>query len=260
MSESCPSRAGTARQRPPPTDDGAGVERARRRCGAGEAPVRDPGPDRVGLAVRVGARAGRLWPVKRRSLALPVPSAVRRTLPALAAGAIAVTLTAGCQVFSPVQTDVAYAPADGVPVDIGQLALRDLVLVGDGSGEAVVSGSAVNLGGETITMQLQPEADPATGAAGSRRAARAQAARAGQPRRARPPVRRCRRQAGLDRQRQDHLQPGRDDPGAGAAPASAQLLLDDHADAGGHAGRRDADRHRDDDRLTRGRPQTASNL
>ncbi len=103
--------------------------------------------------------------MKRRSLVLPVPSAVRRTIPALAAGAVAVALTAGCQVFSPVQTDVPYAAADGVPVDVGQLALRDLVLVGDGKGEAVVSGSAVNLSGESITMQLQPEADPATGAA-----------------------------------------------------------------------------------------------
>ncbi|MEO7752704.1 MAG: hypothetical protein ABIS35_04765 [Terracoccus sp.] len=105
--------------------------------------------------------------MKRRSLALPVPSAVRRTLPALAAGVTAVALTAGCQVFSPVQTDAPYVAADGVPVEVGQLALRDLVLVGDGTGEVVMSGSAINLGGDAMTVQLQPEADPATGAAGT---------------------------------------------------------------------------------------------
>lgn len=97
----------------------------------------------VGTAAR--ARAGRLSPVKRRFLA----PAARATV-----GAAAVALLAsGCAVFSPVTTNLQYDPADGVPATVGDLALRDLVLVG-GDGEAVVSGSAVNLGHETLTVQF----------------------------------------------------------------------------------------------------------
>jgi hypothetical protein len=81
------------------------------------------------------------------------------------AGVALAAVTTGCQVNSPVQTNVPYIPADGVPAEVGQLAVRNLVLVGDGTGTAVVSGSAINLGAEDMTVQIAPQADPnATGA------------------------------------------------------------------------------------------------
>lgn len=69
----------------------------------------------------------------------------------------ALTLISGCALSNPVQTNVAYMPADGVSTDIGQLAIRDLLLVSSGSGAAVLSGSARNAGSETLTVQLTPQ-------------------------------------------------------------------------------------------------------
>ncbi|GAA2469542.1 hypothetical protein [Terrabacter carboxydivorans] len=99
--------------------------------------------------------------MKRRFLA-PAPArrpSTRRVTTVLAGVALAL-VTTGCQVNSPVQTDVAYQPADGVPADVGHLAVRDLLLVGDGSGTVVVSGSAVNLGDQDMTVQIAAQADP----------------------------------------------------------------------------------------------------
>ncbi|MER7071964.1 hypothetical protein [Terrabacter sp. NPDC000476] len=98
--------------------------------------------------------------MKRRIPALTPRRPSRRRVPAVLAGVALAVVTAGCQVNSPVQTDVAYVPADGVPVDVGNLALRDLVLVGDGNGTAMISGSAVNLGNESMTVQIAPQGDP----------------------------------------------------------------------------------------------------
>lgn len=103
----------------------------------------------------------------RRFLA-PTPASAshaRRAAAALSGLAVA-TLASGCMVFNPVQTDVPYEPADGVSADVGQLALRDLVLVG-GGGSVVVSGSAINLGNEPITMQVAPQAGGGASASGS---------------------------------------------------------------------------------------------
>lgn len=83
---------------------------------------------------------------------------ITRLVSALVAGAAVVAVTAGCQSNSPVQTDVPYVPADGVPVDVGQLAIRDLLFVGDGSGPAVISGSAINLGEDPMTVKIAPQA------------------------------------------------------------------------------------------------------
>lgn len=91
--------------------------------------------------------------MKRR---LPPQTPVRRTLTALAAAAVVTVGTAGCQVFSPVQTEVPYAPADGVQANLGSVAIRDLVLVVSGSGDAVVSGGLVNQGTEPVTVQITP--------------------------------------------------------------------------------------------------------
>jgi hypothetical protein len=78
-------------------------------------------------------------------------------------------VASGCQVLSPLQTAQPYRPADGTPAMVGQLAVRGLVLVGDGSGPAVVSGNASNLGNQRMTVKLeaQPSATEPAGAAPS---------------------------------------------------------------------------------------------
>lgn len=60
------------------------------------------------------------------------------------------TLTAAlslsaCELASPVTTDMPYEPADGVSVDAGDIAVRDLLVISEGDGAAgVVSGLVVN--------------------------------------------------------------------------------------------------------------------
>jgi hypothetical protein len=95
---------------------------------------------------------------------------VRRAL-AAGAGLLVVGVTAGCQVNNPVQTDVPYQPADGVAANVGELAVRGLVLIGDGTGPVVISGSATNKGTESMTVQIAAQpgatADPSAPQGGS---------------------------------------------------------------------------------------------
>jgi hypothetical protein len=70
-----------------------------------------------------------------------------RAAAALRASALAgaVLLASGCAVFSPVQTDYDYDAADGVPLTIRGLDLRDLaVVVPEKGGTGIVVGQAVN--------------------------------------------------------------------------------------------------------------------
>lgn len=70
-----------------------------------------------------------------------------RAASALRASALAgaVLLASGCAVFSPVQTDYDYDAADGVPLTIQGLDLRDLaVVVPAKGGTGIVVGQAVN--------------------------------------------------------------------------------------------------------------------
>jgi hypothetical protein len=72
---------------------------------------------------------------------------LRRLLPVAALGA-ALALSA-CQTQSPIQTDVPYTPADGVPVDLGAVQIRDLVVVGAAKDQpGVLTGSLVNTSSE----------------------------------------------------------------------------------------------------------------
>ncbi len=87
---------------------------------------------------------------------LPQSRAVRAIAALVTATALTVT-TAGCEVFSPTQTDVPYVPADGVQTDLGAVAVRDLVLVLTGTGGAMVSGGLVNSGKESVTVQFTPQ-------------------------------------------------------------------------------------------------------
>lgn len=104
-----------------------------------------------------------------------LPSAARvlravspRRLAGAAVSAVAVVgLTAGCLVLSPVQTNQPYVPADGMPADVGDVALRDLLLVGGAGGPAVISGSAINEGGENVQVQVQQQAADGTTSGGS---------------------------------------------------------------------------------------------
>lgn len=117
----------------------------------------------MATGTRAGALAATLSSVKRR---FPAQSSLRR----IAASVVAVsalTLTSGCAMFNPVETNRAYVPADGVPADIGKLALRDLVLVSDGEGTAVLSGSAINTGNDELTVQLTPQGQDGAAAGGS---------------------------------------------------------------------------------------------
>jgi hypothetical protein len=76
----------------------------------------------------------------------------------------ALTLTSSCSLFNPRETTGAYAPADGVPADIGTVALRDLVLITDGKDTAVLAGSALNTGDEKVTVQFSPQGESTTAA------------------------------------------------------------------------------------------------
>jgi len=63
-------------------------------------------------------------------------------LPAAAAASL---LVSGCAVFSPVQTNEPYVPADGVPLEIPGLSLRNLAVVtATDAGSGVLVGQVVN--------------------------------------------------------------------------------------------------------------------
>lgn len=83
--------------------------------------------------------------------------------PLLVAAALAgVVVLSGCQVASPIQTNVPYQPADGVAVDLGDVQIRDLVVVSGAKGEVgTLSGMVVNQGASRVTITF------ATGAGGS---------------------------------------------------------------------------------------------
>jgi hypothetical protein len=80
---------------------------------------------------------------------------IRRLAPVLAvSGAIALS---GCQVLSPLQTQVPYIPADGIPVNLGEVEVRNLVIVADEKdGPGTVTGSVNNPTNtvQTITFEI----------------------------------------------------------------------------------------------------------
>jgi hypothetical protein len=121
--------------------------------------------------VRVSGQAqaaGRLCPVTRRTPLAPRSggrsahprTALRRLLPLAVAGA-ALALSA-CQTQSPMQTDVSYVPADGVPVDLGTVQIRDLVVISGGKDKpGVLSASVSNTSGEAQRIAFAlPQGEP----------------------------------------------------------------------------------------------------
>jgi hypothetical protein len=90
-----------------------------------------------------------------------------RAASALRATALAGTilLASGCAVFSPVQTAFDYDSADGVPLTIEGLDLRDLAVVVPAKGETgIVVGQAVNRGTSAVevTFAVKGAPTPAT--------------------------------------------------------------------------------------------------
>ncbi len=86
--------------------------------------------------------------------------------------AVATLLAAGCGVFSPIQTDYPYIPADGVSLSVPGLDLRNLAVISDGAGsEGVLIGQAVNPGAEAVEVLFGvPGADGSLESAGGRTA------------------------------------------------------------------------------------------
>ena len=81
--------------------------------------------------------------------------------PVLAAAALAGALAlSGCQAFSPIQTDVPYQPGDGVAVDLGDVQVRNLLVISSAKGEVgTLSGTVLNKGTEPVTVTFTTGAD-----------------------------------------------------------------------------------------------------
>lgn len=81
---------------------------------------------------------------------------------ALAAAALGSTLLGGCAVFSPVQTDYVYQPADGINASFGDLDLRGVLVVADAEGgPGSVVGQLVNNGTESVDVSIGTADGPA---------------------------------------------------------------------------------------------------
>ena len=80
-----------------------------------------------------------------------------RAASALRATALAgaTLVAAGCAVFSPVQTDAVYQPADGPALNTVDVKLRNLVVVaGEKGGEGVLVGQAVNDANQAVDVEF----------------------------------------------------------------------------------------------------------
>ncbi len=94
--------------------------------------------------------------------AAPTPAAPRSAAPLVATTFAAALALSGCQAFSPLQTQIGYEPADGVAVDLGDIQIRDLLIISKAKGEVgTLSGMVVNNGTKPVTITF------ATGAAAS---------------------------------------------------------------------------------------------
>lgn len=80
-----------------------------------------------------------------------------KKITALALVALATVALSGCSLSRNVASLEMYTPSDGVQLDIEQLKARNLMLIKGASGNAVLIGSFVNSGTESITATLQTE-------------------------------------------------------------------------------------------------------
>lgn len=88
-----------------------------------------------------------------------------RSRPALTGAAVvALAVLGACTTQSPVQTNVPYLPADGVPAALGAVQARDLLVVAQAKGSTgVLSGSIVNTGDDTLSITFLTRADSEAG-------------------------------------------------------------------------------------------------
>jgi hypothetical protein len=92
----------------------------------------------------------RLLRTARAAALKGIPGTHVRTAATVAGAVLALS---GCQVMSPIQTTVPYQSADGVSVDLGNVQIRDLVVVtATRGGAGTLSGLVVNKSTEPVTV------------------------------------------------------------------------------------------------------------
>jgi hypothetical protein len=79
----------------------------------------------------------------------------RRFFAPLVLAAAVITGTTGCTLSAEIATMKEYDPSDGVGADIGDLALRNILLISNDAGEANLVMTVVNTSGENITLNVQ---------------------------------------------------------------------------------------------------------
>lgn len=80
----------------------------------------------------------------------------RRRPAALAAVVLAGLLLPGCSFWAPNTAIQPYAPADGLQAELGDVLVRNMLVVSEGDGEAgLLVGALVNRGQEDVTVELE---------------------------------------------------------------------------------------------------------
>jgi len=79
----------------------------------------------------------------------------RRFFAPLALAAAVITGSTGCTLGAQIATMKQYDPSDGVGADLGQLALRNILLITNDRGEANLVMTVVNNSGEDISLNVQ---------------------------------------------------------------------------------------------------------
>jgi hypothetical protein len=79
----------------------------------------------------------------------------RRFFAPLVFAAAAITGTTGCTLSADIATMTQYEPSDGAGADLGDLALRNILLISNDAGEANLVMTVVNASGEDITLNVQ---------------------------------------------------------------------------------------------------------
>lgn len=79
----------------------------------------------------------------------------RRVLAPLAVSIVALTGLSSCTLGAEIATMKQYDPSDGVGADVGDLALRNILLIANDEGEGNLVMTVVNNSGEDITLNVQ---------------------------------------------------------------------------------------------------------
>jgi len=79
----------------------------------------------------------------------------RRFFVPLALAAAVITGTTGCTLSAEIATMKEYDPSDGVGTNVGDLALRNILLIANDRGEANLVMTVVNPSGEPVNLNVQ---------------------------------------------------------------------------------------------------------